>query len=99
LCVLGVQSLPAAELRGLGADDASNGAIAEKPLQHVEADVPACSAHGDESTVDAVPEREAGAAAAQRFKLPADVRSSPAEFEHLGRVGPLHVRLGYVLRR
>src|SRR6266511_3888088 len=31
VCVLGVQSLPAAELHGLGADDASNGLTGEKP--------------------------------------------------------------------
>ena len=37
LCVLGVQSPPAAELHGLGADDASNGPTGEKPLQHIEA--------------------------------------------------------------
>src|SRR5712692_1128035 len=45
LGVLGVQSLPAAELHGLGADDASNELTGENPLQHVEADVPARSAH------------------------------------------------------
>src|SRR5256885_1173975 len=38
LCVLGVQSPPAAELHGLGADDASNGLTGEKSLEHVEAD-------------------------------------------------------------
>ena len=36
LGVLGVQSLPAAELHGLGADDASNGLTGEKPIQHIE---------------------------------------------------------------
>src|SRR5881409_3826390 len=65
LCVLGVQSLPAAELHGLGADDASNGPTGEKPLQHIEADVPARSAHRYESTVDVVPKREPSAAASQ----------------------------------
>src|SRR4051794_4190887 len=55
--VVGVQPLPAAGLHGLGAGDASNGLPFEQPLQHVEADVPAGSAHGDESTVDVVPER------------------------------------------
>ena len=99
LCVLGVQSLPAAELHGLGADDASNGLTGEKPLQHVEADVPARGAHRDESTVDVVPEREPRAAASQRLQLPADVLSAPVEFEHLGRVGPLHLGLGDERRR
>src|SRR5437879_12782015 len=90
LCVLGVQSLPAAELHGLGADDASNGPTGEKPLQHIEADVPARSAHRYESTVDVVPKREPGAAASQRLEFPADVLSPPAEFEPLALVGPLH---------
>src|SRR2546421_6710026 len=45
----------AAELHGLGADDASNGPTGEKPLQHIEADVPARSAHRYESTVDGCP--------------------------------------------
>src|SRR5207245_5862932 len=99
LGVLGVQSLPAVELHGLGADDASNGPTSEKPLQHVEADVPARGAHRYEITVDVVPKREPSAAASQRLQLPADVLSPPAEFEHFGRVGPLHLGLGYVRRR
>jgi hypothetical protein len=44
-CVLGVQSLPAAELHGLDADDASNRLTGEKAIQHIEADVPAGSTH------------------------------------------------------
>src|SRR5207237_3389527 len=77
LCVLGVQSLPAAELHGLGADDASNGLTGKKPIQHIEADVPARSAHRNESTVDVVPEREPSAASSQRLQFPADVLSPP----------------------
>src|SRR5947207_709870 len=99
LCVVGVQSLPAAEFHGLGADDASNGLTGEKPLQHIEADVPARSAHRYEITVDVVPKREPGAAASQRLQFPADVLSPPVEFEHLGRVGPLPLGLGYSRRR
>ena len=45
LCVLGVQSLPAAELHGLGADDASNGLIGEMPIQNIETNVPPGGAH------------------------------------------------------
>jgi hypothetical protein len=48
----------AAELHGLGADDASNGLTGEKPIKDIEADVPARSAHRYESTVDVVPKRE-----------------------------------------
>src|SRR6266852_3104863 len=99
LGVLGVQSLPAAELHGLGADDAPNGLTGEKPIQHIEADVPARSAHRYESTVDVVPKREPSAAASHRLQFPADVLSPPAEFEQLGRVGPLHLGLGYMRRR
>src|SRR5438067_464532 len=99
LCVFGVQSLPAAELHGLGADDASNGLTGEKPIQHIEADVPARSPHRYESTVDVVPKREPSAAASQRLQFPADVGSTPGIFERPRRVSPLHVGLGYVRRR
>ncbi len=47
LGVLRVQSLPAAELHGLGADDASNRLTCEEPLKDVEADVPARGAPQD----------------------------------------------------
>src|SRR5438067_12635483 len=91
--------MPAAELHGLGADDASNGPTGEKPRQHIETDVPARSAHRYESTVDVVPKREPSAAAVQRLELPADVLSPPVEFQHRGRVGPLHLGLGNKRRR
>jgi hypothetical protein len=84
LGVLGVQSLPAAELHGLGADDASNGLTGEKPIQHIEADVPARGAHGNESTVDVVPKREPRAVTSQRFQLPADVLSPQLNSSTLG---------------
>src|SRR5215471_9694324 len=45
LGVLRVQPLPAAELQGLGADDASNGLTGEKPIQNIETNVPPGSAH------------------------------------------------------
>src|SRR3989442_13490185 len=61
LCVLGVQSLPAAELDGIGADDASHRFTREEPLEDVEADVPARGAPRDVAAIDVVPEREAGA--------------------------------------
>src|SRR5438876_9684539 len=93
LCVLGVQSLPAAELHGLGADDASNGSTGEKPLQHIEADVPARSAHRYESTVDVVPKREPSAAAFQRLQFRADVGSSPGIFARPRRGSALHAGL------
>src|SRR6516164_109579 len=77
LGVLGVQSLPAAELHGLGADDASNRLTREEPLKDVEADVPARGAPRDEAAIDVVPEREARAAAG-RLELPPEVAATPA---------------------
>src|SRR5215470_6994746 len=52
LGVLGVQSLPAAELHGLGAGDAANGSPAEKVIQNVETNVPPGSTHGDKAATD-----------------------------------------------
>src|SRR4051794_29729390 len=51
-CVLGVQALPAAELHGLGADDAADRFTREQAVENVQADVPACRAHRDESAID-----------------------------------------------
>src|ERR1700688_579976 len=61
LCILGVQSLPAAELHGLGADDASDGLTGEKPIQNIETNVPPRSAHCDEAVTDVGPQRQARA--------------------------------------
>src|SRR5215813_2787407 len=87
LCVLGVQSLPAAELHGIGADDASDGLTGEGTVEHIEVDVPASSAHRDETTLDVVPEGEPGATGSERLQLPADVLSPPVELQQPGRVG------------
>jgi hypothetical protein len=45
LCVLGVQSLPAAELHRLAANDAADGSSAEKAIQNIETNVPPGSTH------------------------------------------------------
>src|SRR5947209_379937 len=84
LCVLAVQSLPPSQLHRVASDDAPNGLTAEKPVQHVEADVPPRSAHRNVATIDVVPEGETGAGSSPRLQLPADVLSSPTEFEHPG---------------
>src|ERR1700680_2063985 len=76
LCVLGVQSLPAAELHGLGADDASNRLTREERLKDVKADVPAGGAPRDKAAINVVPEREARAAA-ERLELPPEVAATP----------------------
>src|SRR5215831_20474851 len=98
LCVLGVQSLPAAERHGLGADDASNRLIREEPLKDVEADVPARGTPRDKAALDVVPEREARATA-ERFELPPEVVATPAVLEHSRRLGPLHGGLRDLRRR
>src|SRR5512146_744398 len=85
LGVLGVQSPPAVELQGLGADDTSQGLTGEQPIQHIEADVPSGSTHRDEAAIDAGPQREAGAAP-KGFELPADSEASPGVLERPGRV-------------
>src|SRR5438552_18828402 len=74
--VLGVQSLPAAEFHGGGADDAADGSSAEKVIQNIETNVPPGSTHGDEAAVDVVPQRQARPAT-QGFELPPDVPAAP----------------------
>jgi hypothetical protein len=59
LGVLGGQSLPAAELHGIGSNDASNRIPREQPLKYVEADVPARGTPCDEAAIDLVPQRQA----------------------------------------
>src|ERR1700730_17440199 len=85
LCVLGVQSLPAAELHGLGADDASNRLTREAPLKEVEADVPARGAPRDEAAIDVVPQRQARAAT-KGFEFPPHI----VVLKHLWSVGSRH---------
>src|SRR5689334_5159556 len=97
LGVLGVQALPAFERHGIGADDAPDGLAVEGAIQHVEADVPAGGAHGDEPTIDVVPEREARAVA-DRLQLPPEVLAAPVELEQPGGVGAPHLGLGDVWR-
>src|SRR5262245_34203715 len=89
LGVLGGQSLPAAELHRLSADEASNRLSRKEPLKDAEADVPARGAPRDEAAIDVVPEREARAAA-ERFELPPEVVATPAVLEQTRRLGPLH---------
>ena len=49
LGVLGVQSLPLAELHGVGTDQAADGSSAEKMIQNIETNVPSSSTHCDEA--------------------------------------------------
>src|SRR5262249_56483788 len=98
LCVPGVQSLPATELHGLGADDASNRLTREEPLKDVEADVPARGAPRDEAALDVVPEPEARAADV-RLELPPEVAATPAVLEQPRRLRPLPGGLRDLRRR
>ena len=97
LGVLGVQSLPAAELHGLGADDAADGSSAEKAIQNIETDVPPGGAHRDEAAIDVVPQRQARAAA-KGFEFPPDIVVTPVVLKHLGSVGSRHSCFGNVRR-
>ena len=72
-----VQSLPAAEFHGIGADDASNGLTVEKPIHNVEADVPACSTRCDEAVTNVGPQRQARAHH-PRLRVPTAYRSCSA---------------------
>src|SRR6266850_1313822 len=85
LGVLGVQSLPAVELHGLGADDAADGSSAEKAIQNIEGDVPARGAPRDEAAIDVVPQRQARTAT-KGFEFPAGI----VVLKHLRSVGSRH---------
>src|SRR5262245_10149122 len=96
--VLGGQSLPAAELHGLGADHSPDRLAREQPIENVEADVPTRGAPRDEAAIDVVPERESRAAS-ERLELPAKIAVTPAVLEQLRRLCPLHGGLRDLLRR
>src|SRR5450432_939459 len=57
LGVLPDQPLKAAELPGLGANEAAHGIPAKKPIQNIESDVPSGSTHGDKAAADLGPQR------------------------------------------
>src|SRR5437899_835491 len=97
LCVLDVQSLPAAELHGLGADDASNGSSGEKVIQNIETNVPPGSTHGDEAVTDVGPQRQARAAT-QVFEFPPHIEATPLVLQHLRSDGARHGCFGNARR-
>src|SRR5258706_14748254 len=76
LGVLGVQSLPAAELHRVTSNDAADGASAEKVIQNIETNVPSGSTHCDEAAIDVVPEGEAEAGSNGR-ELPSTISFIP----------------------
>src|SRR5881396_1398047 len=97
LCVLGVQSLPAAELHGLASNDAADGSSAEKVIQNIEANVPPGSTHRDEAAIDGGPQRQARAAA-KGFEFPSHIEATPVVLKHLGSVGSCHCCFGNMRR-
>src|SRR5437870_2382928 len=97
LCVLRVQSLPAAELHRVGTDDAADGRSAEKVIQNVEADVPPGGTHRDEAAIDVGPQGQARAAA-KGLEFPPHVEATPFVLEHRGSVGSRHRCFGNVRR-
>src|SRR5690349_6786085 len=98
LCVLGAQSLPAAEFHRLRTRNASNRLTRQQPVQHVEADVPARGAPRDEAAIDTMPKLETRAAA-QRLQLPPEVAATPAVLQQPRSFRPLHRSLGDLRRR
>src|SRR4051794_5694425 len=93
LRILGVQSLPAAELQRVDADHAANRLTGKKSLEHVEADMPAGGSHRYESTIDVVPQCQARAAA-RGLELPPDVLAAPVVLEEFGCFGSRDSGLG-----
>src|SRR5579864_330326 len=86
LCVLGVQSLPAAELHALKAGQAADGSSAENTTQNIETNVPPGSTHGDEAAIDAGPQRQARTAT-EGFEFPPHIVATPVVLERLRSVG------------
>src|SRR5256885_10440420 len=85
LCVLGIQSSPTAELHRLRASDASDGVAGENPIQHIETNVPAGSAHRDEAAIYLGPQCETRAAA-NSFEFPPGI----VILEHFRSIGSRH---------
>src|SRR5882762_2205632 len=83
LGVLGVQSLPAAELHGLRTNDASNRIPVEQVNQNIETNVPPGSTHCDKAVTDVGPEREPRAPH-NGFELPAHLEVTPLVLKHPG---------------
>src|SRR5580658_5895329 len=89
LGVLRVQLLPATELNGLRANQASNRSSAEKAIQNIKTNVPPGSAHGDEAVTDVGPQRQARAII-KGIELPSHVEATPLVLKHLRSVGSRH---------
>src|SRR6266436_2366832 len=96
LCVFRVQSLPG-EFHRLRTNDASNGLTGQKPIQHIETNVPPGSTHRDEAVTDVGPQREARAAN-NGFEFPPHLKVTPLVLKQLGSIGSRHFCFGHVWR-
>src|SRR6266705_2196207 len=97
LCVLGVQSLPAAELHRLGTNEAADGRSAKQVIQNIKTNVPPGSTHRDEAAIDVGPQRQARAAA-NGFEFPPHIEATPGVLERLWSVGSRHCCFGNMRR-
>src|SRR2546425_838796 len=97
LGVLRVQPLPAAELHGLGADDAADGSSAEQAIQNIETNVPPGSTHCDEAVTDVGPQRQARSAT-KGFEFPPHIEATPVVLKSPGSVGSRHCCFGNTRR-
>src|SRR5207302_4270268 len=73
--------------------DAADRSSDEWPIQNVETNVPACSAHGDKAAINAVPQRQARTAI-ESFELPPGI----AVLKQLGSIGSCHSSFGNLRR-
>src|SRR5438105_7653974 len=92
-----VQPLPTPELHRLDAGNAADRSSAEKAIQNIETNVPARSTHCDKAAIQAVPERQARAAA-KRFEFPPGIGLTPVVLKHLGSVDSRHCYFGNLRR-
>src|SRR5262249_8137974 len=91
--VLGVQSLPAADLHRLRTNHTADGSSTEKAIQNIETNVPAGGAHCDEAATDVGPQREARAAT-KGFEFPPHIEATPVVLKQPGSVGSRHCCFG-----
>src|SRR5256885_5922831 len=89
LGVFRVQPPPAAEPHRVTGNDAADRSSAEKPIQHIETNVPPGGAHRDEAAIDVGPQGQARAGA-NGFEFPPHIEAAPLVFQHLGSVGSRH---------
>src|SRR5581483_3974127 len=88
-CILGVQALEVRRPHCIRPDAASDGYAGEQMVEDVEGNMPSSGTHGDETAIDAGPQRQASATG-ERFEFPSHFVLAPGVLERLGSVGPLY---------